>query len=113
MPYSDLGRSVAEITKEPIKVVYDAVSTSDSQPAALALLAPGGGMVVTGPSQVGIVNTRNVDGKLVVMAAGNVNEESKREQTNKMYRALSALLRDGHIKVSCARSVGVTLDIDD
>ncbi|KZV75002.1 GroES-like protein [Peniophora sp. CONT] len=98
VPYSELDRTVAEITKEPIKVVYDAVSTPESQPAALALLASGGGMVVTGPSQVGTVNTRVADGKLVVMATGNVNEVLKREFTNEMYEALPVLLRDGHIK---------------
>ena len=99
MPYSNLGHAIAEITTEPIKVVYDAVSTPESQPAAIHLLAEGGAMVVTGPSQVGTVNTRSSEGKLVVMAAGNANEEIKRDFTTGMYKALPALLRDGRIKV--------------
>ncbi|VDB83121.1 unnamed protein product [Peniophora sp. CBMAI 1063] len=110
VPYTELGRAVADITNEPVEVVYDAVSTPDSQPAALALLAPGGGMIVTGPSQVGTLNRRNADDKLIVMAGGNANNEPKREFTTGMYKALPGLLRDGHIKPNTVEVVAGGLE---
>jgi len=99
VPYSKLPKAVEHITREPISVVYDAVSTAESQPAGWRVLAPNGSMVVTLGATVGKPGQRVEDdsNKLVVWCYGNANEPANHALGTKLYAELPGLLRDGLI----------------
>lgn len=98
-PYSELPDAVAKITKQPIEVVYDAVTREDSVPAGLRVLAPGGSIVVVLPQKAAKAGSRGADNKLLVFCYGNVNVEDNHALGTSLYSKLTALLEDGSIKV--------------
>ncbi|KAF5371223.1 hypothetical protein D9758_004226 [Tetrapyrgos nigripes] len=91
--FSDLPAAVKKITSEPIKVVYDAFSSADSQQAGYDILADGGTIIVTTGDQV----KNKVNGKKVLAVLGNVHPPVNREFGKVQYRNLTKYLQDGTI----------------
>ncbi|KAF5371150.1 hypothetical protein D9758_004254 [Tetrapyrgos nigripes] len=91
--FSDLPAAVKKITSEPIKVVYDAFSSADSQQAGYDILADGGTIIVTTGDQV----KNKVDGKEVLAVFGSVHPPVNREFGKVQYRNLTKYLQDGTI----------------
>jgi NADPH:quinone reductase-like Zn-dependent oxidoreductase len=101
IPYSSLGDAVTNITQKPIDVVFDAVSTNDSQHAGWRILAPHGRMIVTLPAVVSNVDgpTGNENGKQIFFTHANINMPAKQEFGTNLYSALNQWLQSGTIKV--------------
>ncbi|KAA1476196.1 GroES-like protein [Dentipellis sp. KUC8613] len=102
-PYPSLPAIVAQITSDPISIVYDAISSDDSQRAGWEILAPKGVIaVVSGvvkPVVVGKAGEDAEDGKHVAAVRGNVDLVTKDvEFGNKMYASLTGLLEGGGLK---------------
>ncbi|KAF5371251.1 hypothetical protein D9758_004230 [Tetrapyrgos nigripes] len=91
--FSDLPAAVKKITSEPIKVVYDAFSSADSQQAGYDILADGGTIIVTTGDRV----ENKVDGKKVLAVSGSVHLPVNREFGKVLYRNLTKYLQDGTI----------------
>ncbi|VDC02990.1 unnamed protein product [Peniophora sp. CBMAI 1063] len=98
VPYAEVPEAVAKITTQPIEVVYDAVTTTESFPAGLRVLASGGNMAVVLPPSNAKVGSRDADNKLVVFCYGNVNNEDNNALGNSLYAKLPSLLEGGLIK---------------
>ncbi|TFY66456.1 hypothetical protein EVG20_g4637 [Dentipellis fragilis] len=97
-PYSSLASAVKRITRKPVPLVYDAISTEDSQEAAWALLAPGGNLVLTLQSYVGRLGQVLEDGKRVMHVFGNVNVPMHAAFGDELYAAIPGLLENGGLK---------------
>ncbi|TFY66453.1 hypothetical protein EVG20_g4638 [Dentipellis fragilis] len=99
-PYPSLPAAVAGITSLPVPLVYDAISSEDSQKAAWAILAPRGNLVVTlQPSAaVGKPGEEGEDGKRVAHVFGNVNAPVNTAFGDGLYAALTGLLESGELK---------------
>ncbi|KAA1477140.1 GroES-like protein [Dentipellis sp. KUC8613] len=97
-PYSALSTAVAGITTQPVPVIYDAISSEDSQKASWALLAPHGKLVVTLQPVVGKPGEEAEDGKRLVHVFGNVNDPDNVQFGNELFSALTGLLESGAIK---------------
>ncbi|KAF5371295.1 hypothetical protein D9758_004249 [Tetrapyrgos nigripes] len=91
--FSDLPAAVKKITSEPIKVVYDAFGSADSEQAGYDILADGGTIIVT----TGDLVKNKVDGKKVLAVFGSVHPPVNREFGKVLYRNLTKYLQDGTI----------------
>ncbi|KAF5336259.1 hypothetical protein D9758_016049 [Tetrapyrgos nigripes] len=91
--FSDLPAAVKKITSEPVKFVYDAFSSADSEQAGYDVLADGGTIVVTTGDQI----KTKVDGKKVLSVFGNVHPPFNREFGKAQYKNLTKFLEDGTI----------------
>ncbi|KAF5346005.1 hypothetical protein D9758_013847 [Tetrapyrgos nigripes] len=91
--FSDLPAAVKKITSEPVKVVYDAFSSADSQQAGYDTLADGGTVIVTTGDQV----KNKVDGKKVLAVWGSARPPLNREFGKVQYRNLTKYLQEGTI----------------
>ncbi|KAA1476198.1 GroES-like protein [Dentipellis sp. KUC8613] len=99
-PYASLPAAVKDITSAPVPIVYDAISSEDSQKAAWALLAPRGSLVVTlQPSAaVGKPGEEAEEGRRVAHVFGNVNAPVNTAFGDVLYAALTGLLESGGLK---------------
>ncbi|KAA1477144.1 GroES-like protein [Dentipellis sp. KUC8613] len=100
-PYASLRAAVEKITAAPIPVVYDAISSDDSQRASWDILAPNGAMVVTtGMRQpvVGKPGEDAEDGKHLARVYGSVDAVKDVEFGNQLYASLTELLESGALK---------------
>ncbi|THU82333.1 GroES-like protein [Dendrothele bispora CBS 962.96] len=93
--FSNLDTAVKKITSSPIEIVYDALSSPDSQPAGYKVLTNGGKMVITLPNE--IKDKVDDDKKEILQVHGNVHPESHREFGVTLFGKLSKLLEDGII----------------
>ncbi|KAG6848938.1 hypothetical protein H0H93_012669 [Arthromyces matolae] len=91
-PLSSLGASVKAITSAPIDIVYDAISTADTQKAGYEILAAKGAMVVVLNPEV-----TKVSGKEVYHVFAMPNLPHTSEICANMYKKLSDWLEDGII----------------
>ncbi|KAF5371197.1 hypothetical protein D9758_004229 [Tetrapyrgos nigripes] len=91
--FSDLPAAVKKITSEPIKLVYDAFSSAESEQAGYDILADGGTIIVTTGDQI----KNKVDGKKVLDVLGSVHPPTNREFGKAQYRNLTKYLQDGTI----------------
>jgi NADPH:quinone reductase-like Zn-dependent oxidoreductase len=99
-PYDSIPAVVKGITKGPVQVIYDAISTQESQRADLEILGPNGSLVLTLPPAIDIP-AEPKNNRWVVMVYGGVREHGNSEFGTAMYAALPGLLADGLIKVRC------------
>jgi len=96
-PYTSIPAVVKEITKGPVGVIFDAISTEDSQRADLEILEPRGSLVLTLPPAIDI-STEQEENRWVVLTYGAVRDHGHSEFGRVMYTALPGLLADGSIK---------------
>src|ERR1700730_8487164 len=99
-PYPAVPAVVKDIANGPIEIIYDAISTPESQIADWEILGPNGSLVLTLPPAADIPIERK-DGQWVVVVYGAVRGYGNEEFGRKMYAALPGLLADGSIKVRC------------
>jgi NADPH:quinone reductase-like Zn-dependent oxidoreductase len=102
-PVSDLPAAVKAITKEPVKVIYDIISSPNlgtQEVAYHSILAPGGVLVI-GP-QSDIEESQVSPDKQIVNVYGDVQMPSQRETGVGLYKHLTVLLESGEIKVRLA-----------
>ncbi|EKM58626.1 uncharacterized protein PHACADRAFT_207435 [Phanerochaete carnosa HHB-10118-sp] len=95
-PLSTLPAVVKEITSNPIKVAYDAISESETQNAAYDVLAPGGRLVIVLPGAVDKVKI--TPEKEISPVAGSPHAPGKHEIGRNLYANLTGLLESGAIK---------------
>ncbi len=89
----------AEVTKLAgglVPVVYDAISTPETQSAAYGLLAPGGKLLILLPGAV----TETSEGRTVTQIQGVVQVPHNADFGKALFGALPGLLESGDIKVS-------------
>ncbi|EIN12987.1 GroES-like protein [Punctularia strigosozonata HHB-11173 SS5] len=86
---------VHSITDEPLQVVYDSISTPETQQAGWKLLAPGGQLVVTLAPVAGLPNDES---KGFAWVKGNVNFPDQIDIGRQLFARLTGLLADGSIK---------------
>ncbi|PSR83376.1 hypothetical protein PHLCEN_2v5755 [Hermanssonia centrifuga] len=96
IPLSSLSGAVKDITLEPIKLVYDAISETDTQNTSYDILASGGKIVIV--LSPAIDESKRTADKEVVSAAGNVHIPAQRAVGVSLYKNLTALLKAGDIK---------------
>jgi NADPH:quinone reductase-like Zn-dependent oxidoreductase len=99
-PYTSIPNAVKEIAKGPVGIIFDAISTPESQKADWEILGPNGSLVVTLPPPAD-APTEPKDNRWFVFVYGEVRTHSHSEFGNSMYAALPSLLADGLIKVRC------------
>lgn len=119
IPYTSLETHIrSTITSKPFKVIYDAISSEDSQAASLAILsgstqdALGTGAGEGGKLIITLLPAKSIAGELdekqfvkgeekksVSWTYGNGNGEPTQADGNKLARALEGWLIEGKIKV--------------
>lgn len=117
VPYTSLASHItSNITKKPFRVIYDAVSTEDSQAACWSILSDieglgsgageGGKMIITLQPAKSIAEeldekqfAKNGSKKSASWSYGNGNGEPVRADSNKLAKALEGWLIEGKIKV--------------
>ena len=97
-PYASIPAVAKEIAKGPVEVIFDAVSTPESQRADWEILEPNGSLVLTHIPAADIP-IESKDNRWVVTVFGGVRDYGHSEFGNSMYAALPGLLADGLIKV--------------
>ncbi|KAI0283554.1 GroES-like protein [Russula brevipes] len=96
-PYTAVPAVVKDIANGPIEIIYDAISTPESQTADWEILGPNGSLVLTLPAAADIPVERK-DGQWVVTVYGSARGYGNEEFGRKMYAALPGLLANGSIK---------------
>jgi NADPH:quinone reductase-like Zn-dependent oxidoreductase len=97
-PYASIPTVVKGITKGPVEVIFDAISTQESQKADLEILDPNGSLVLTLPPAIDKL-TEPQGNLWVVQTLGSVRDNGHSEFGTAMYTALPGLLAEGSIKV--------------
>lgn len=92
-----LASSVKAITSEPIKYVYDAISTKETQEPAYEVLAPEGTFIVV----LGFaVDKAKIDeSKAIVHPTGLSQDPTQKELGVTLFKHVTSLLENGEIKV--------------
>ncbi|KAI0318211.1 GroES-like protein [Amylostereum chailletii] len=99
LPYADLPAAVAKLVNGPISLVYDAVSSEDSQKAGWAILAHSGSLINAGRRILGITPDQiGEDGKHLVQVWGVIRRDDNIELGAKMCNHLTDLLEEGLLK---------------
>ncbi|KAH9830269.1 chaperonin 10-like protein [Rhodofomes roseus] len=94
-----LRAEIAKITKEPLDVIYDAVSLPETQLAAYELLEPGGTLVLVLYSAIPAEKLASEPKKRVVKAYGQANfPQENLAVAAVLYKHLTAWLEEGAIK---------------
>ncbi|KAI0749284.1 GroES-like protein [Daedaleopsis nitida] len=94
-----LRAEVAKIAGGPVALVFDGVSTAESQQAGFALLAPGGKLLVLLPDAVmADKDALETAGRTVVQVHGVVQFPMNVEFGKVAYRELTPLLESGEIR---------------
>jgi NADPH:quinone reductase-like Zn-dependent oxidoreductase len=94
-PYASIPAVVRDIIKGPVGIVYDVISSQETQKTSLEILAPDGSLVVTlHPS----ADTQE-DNRYVTLVYGSVRGGRNTAFGREMYAELTSLLADGSIKV--------------
>ncbi|KAI0267846.1 GroES-like protein [Gloeopeniophorella convolvens] len=97
-PYTAVPAAIQQITKAPIALAYDAISSADSQKASWEILGPNGNFVITLPAAVSTPAETDELGRRTVWVYGTVQDPENEEFGKELYAALPALLADGSIK---------------
>ncbi|KAJ7843633.1 chaperonin 10-like protein [Mycena olivaceomarginata] len=101
----ELSKKIHEITKEPIKIVYDAISTDETQQAGYALLAEDGVLLAV-DARLGEftqeeqqeIKTVEAPTRRTVYVKGLVFDPDTSDLAAELYRRLPEMLKDGTIK---------------
>ena len=99
-PYASVPAAVKEIANGSVGIIFDAISTPESQRADWEILGPNGSLVLTLPPAADIPVESKVN-RWVVLVYGEVRSHGHSEFGKSMYAALPGLLADGLIKVRC------------
>ena len=92
---SDLAKEIKKLTNEPIKLVYDSISSSTTQQTGIELLAPGGQMTVVGP-----VSVKADEDKSIFLIVGLSRHPHNVELVETLYHdKIAGFLEKGIIKV--------------
>ena len=102
LPASSLSAAVAEITKKPILLVYDAASTPETENLGYDLLSAGGTLVTVLP--IFIPENKLTPDKRVTFIEGVPFLPDRRALAVEMYKHLSAMFERGELKVSFVQS---------
>ena len=86
-----------KITGSRIHIMYDSISTKETQEAAWSLLAPGGKLVLTQPSQI---SKDRDDSRQVVLVDGSPQSDENWETGKRLWAHLERWVEEGHIRVS-------------
>jgi len=97
LPLPALKQAIMKITGSRIHIMYDSISTKETQEAAWSLLAPGGKLVLTQPSQIS--KDRN-DSRQVVLVDGSPQSDENWETGKRLWAHLERWVEEGHIRVS-------------
>lgn len=89
-----LKQAVMKITGSRIHIMYDAISTAETQEAAWSLLAPGGKLVVTQPS---LIPKDTYDIRQVIPVDGNPQSDENWETGKRLWAHLERWVEDNHI----------------
>lgn len=93
---------VSTITSKTIKIIYDAISTPDSQIACWSLLSTGGTIVTTLPpsKDIGEPGVKDEDGKFVAWVMGSVHDDAMGDPKlgKEMFAVLEKMLSDGEVR---------------
>jgi NADPH:quinone reductase-like Zn-dependent oxidoreductase len=91
-----LNKAVMKITGSRIHIMYDSISTAETQEAAWSLLAPGGKLVVTQPS---LIRRDMYDTRQVVPVDGSPQSDENWETGKRLWAHLERWVEEGHIRV--------------
>ncbi|RXW20635.1 hypothetical protein EST38_g5242 [Candolleomyces aberdarensis] len=83
---------------KPIKIVYDAISTEETQTTGFDLLSPGGQLVVTLPAQTSIAERAATEGKAVSWTIAAKNLPFNVKLMEEFWPHATRLLESGDIK---------------
>ncbi|VDC07632.1 unnamed protein product [Peniophora sp. CBMAI 1063] len=114
IPYAELSAAVKKITGDaPIKYVYDAVSTADTQKAGWDLVSSGGVLVVVLPPSpdVGKPGQEDEAGRRLVWVASVLGDPYNAEFGDGLYAVLTDLLEKGEIKPNNVEVIGHGLEV--
>lgn len=93
-----LREELSKITKEPLDLIYDAISLPETQLPAYELLAQGGTLALVSPPA--IPSEKIVPGKRFFPVFGeSMFPEENRTATARLYQKLTAWLEEGLIRV--------------
>ncbi|KAG1883485.1 chaperonin 10-like protein [Suillus subluteus] len=95
LPVQALNKAVMRITGSRIHIMYDSISTAETQEAAWSLLAPGGKLVVTQPS---LINRDGYDSRQVIPVDGSPQSDENWETGKRLWAHLERWVEDGHIQ---------------
>ncbi|KAG2149023.1 chaperonin 10-like protein [Suillus bovinus] len=95
LPLPALKQAVMKITGSRIHIMYDSISTAETQEAGWSLLAPGGKLVVTQPS---LINKDIHDTRQVVPVDGSPQSDENWETGKRLWAHLERWVEDGHIR---------------
>lgn len=96
LPLPALKQAVMKITGSRIHMMYDCISTAETQEAAWSLLAPGGKLVVTQPS---LISKDSYDSRQVVPVDGSPQSDENWETGKRLWAHLERWVEEGHIRV--------------
>lgn len=99
-PYALIPGVVTEIAKGPVGIIFDPISTYESQRADWEILELNGSLVLTLPPAIDI-SAESKGNRWVVLTYGAVRDHGHLEFGRAMYAALPGLLANGSIKVRC------------
>ena len=94
----DILAQVRSITKDEIRIVHDAVSTAETQNIGYDIVASGGTLVLTSPSEID--QTKLDPTKKVHMTNGAVGLPFWVALDTELFELLPSLLDSGDVKVS-------------
>jgi hypothetical protein len=95
LPSSDLAKEIKKLTNEPIKLVYDSISSNATQETGIELLAPGGQMAAVLP-----VTAKLDEGKSAFFVLGIPRLPHNIELVETLYHdKIAGFLEKGIIKV--------------
>lgn len=89
--------AVAEITSQPIDVVYDSISLPDTQETGYSVLAPGGTLIIL--LDEAVPEEKRGGNKKFAHVFGNANVPQNQDVGFSLWAHLPALLESGEIKV--------------
>ena len=94
-PASDIAKEIKKLTNEPIKFVFDSISSNTTQETGIEILAPGGQMAVVLP-----VSIKKVEDKSVLHVLGIPRFPHNIELIETLYHdKIAGFLEKGIIKV--------------
>ena len=112
VPYADLPGAVAKIVGDvPLKYVYDAISSPESQKAGWDALSPGGALVIVKHPAEAVASKRGRDdeeGRRVLWVFGGSNEPEHHDIGTALYAALTELLEKGELRVRVHAQTSLT-----
>ena len=95
LPASELSKEIKKLTNEPIKFVYDSISSNSTQETGVELLAPGGQLAVVLPA-----TAKADEGKSILGLLGLPRMPANIELVETLYHdKIAGFLEKGIIKV--------------